>query len=60
MCSEDGPKTRWDILIFMGLNKKLFLGLRNLQNRSLLEVNEDFGNKRNNKRAFLVSPIVFT
>ena len=28
--------------------------MRRLQNRSLLEVNEDFGGKRNDKRAFLV------
>ena len=29
--------------------------MRSLQNRSLLEVNEDFGDKHNNKRAFLVN-----
>ena len=29
--------------------------MRSLQNRSLLEVNEDFGGKRNDKRAFLVN-----
>ena len=29
--------------------------MRSLQNRSLLEVNEDFGGKRNDKRAFLVA-----
>ena len=29
--------------------------MRRLQNRSLLEVNEDFGDKHNNKRAFLVN-----
>ena len=32
--------------------------MRRLQNRSLLEVNEDFGDKYNDKRAFLVNLFV--
>ena len=46
-------------LLLMFEKKELFLGLRRLQNRSLLEVNEDFGDKYNDKRAFLVNLFYF-
>jgi len=51
--------TFWVTLLLFGVNwiKKLFLGLRSPKKRSFLNVNEYFSGKRNNKRAFLVSPI---
>ena len=49
----------WVAGILLGIEQKEFiLGLQRLQNRSLLIVNEDFEDKRNNNRAFLSTPFV--